>query len=105
MKSILVSQGYSDHLGGTVTERFEKDISGTRFTVALVRAGAPVPDADSPSWVTPDVDEAGDNVWERNVELVVDTLPAGGPGDYDLLVNIDDDPDRVPMVLDRARLS
>lgn len=87
-RTVWVSKGEVEYVGGTVTEAEGKDLTAATFTIALGDYRVP-PDA----FFAPDVDEPGATPNVRTVKLLVEagTKPEG---EYWIWVSIADSPER-----------
>ena len=108
--TIFASQGYKRLVGGTVTEKSGKDISGDTLLIALGTSGTVPPTAASSAWVTPTVNTAGPgiplpNVYgilipataQRIVLLLVDSSTSAGV--YHVWAKVPDSPEIEPVWL------
>jgi len=102
-KAIYVTQGKKRYVGGTITERFGKDISGATYTVAIGTSTDVPPTA---GWAAPTVNTAGTSPSSRVLKVLIEatTQYAGAPivpGRYTIWGNITDNPEIEPIYLQR----
>lgn len=89
-KTIWVSTGAQEYVGGSVTEITGEDISTATLEVGLSTSPNTPPD----DWATPDVDEEGTTTSSRVVKLLVtDTTELGT---YYCWVRVSDIPEIAP---------
>jgi hypothetical protein len=93
--TIIVSAGAKRYVGGTITEKTGKDISGATFQISLGSESLP-----GRTWLTPDSSVPGDTNASRIVKyLVSSTTPSGlvRPGTYWAWVRVTDTPEIEPL--------
>lgn len=95
-KTIYVSLGEAEYVGGTITETTGKDISAAPVLVALGGYDPPPSLTDA---VAPDVNESGGSTASRTVKMLIDNTITP-VADVWLWVWLTDDPEVVPLRLD-----
>lgn len=94
MRTIQVTAGAVEYVGGTVKEKFGKNISAATIVMALGASPSDAPD----DWVAPTTTTAGGSPAERIVRLEVSSSTP--PGSYWCWVKITDAPEILPRVFE-----
>lgn len=106
-RTIWVSRGAAEYVGGTVTETEGADITLATLEVAFSETTRDAPEEDA--YIPPDVDEAGSSSAARTVKLLLDQSAAtfhglSDTGTYYLWVRVVDTPEIAPRPFSEAIL-
>lgn len=95
-RTIWVSKGAVEYVGGTITETTGQDITAATIVMALGAYSTP---PDKTSGKTPDSDTQGATTADRVVKLLIDNTYTPATGQY-VYAWITDSPESEPVRLD-----
>lgn len=111
-RTVYITAGEIAYVGGTILERYGKDITGDSFQIAVSATGNP----PTSGWLTPDISVIGTEVVNMNgvsipitsqrqvLLLASSTLPTGSPfvagSTYSVWVKVQDHPETPVRLLE-----